>query len=296
MTRADRLTYLDAAARAFHAFLDSAETRGAVDLRVPQLDPSSDVFCRRFVLSLTWSLARVSAADRLLRTAVLVQAPSASGATPLSVAGLARHLAADWERSRDDWPEGTLRLGLLDGDTVVDDDVVIIISPTNAVDVPTVVSVQRLAERAPSGTRVVLINGRLDDVPGHSGIMGVSGRAGRIETLRSFVDVFTCRLLYTSGTVYPVQGVLYHAFGGSWSVWRAERDERSYETIAEFEEKPGTSEITGAFTVDRVKREKARLKEEGADGIGSVPLPMLLSAGAIAVGGAALAARSAGIL
>lgn len=250
-----------------------------MELLVPQLDTSSDVYCRRFVLQLAWSLAGVSAGERLMRTVLLVQAPNATGATPLSVAGLARQMAADWQVSRPQWPEDVLRLALLDSATTVDEDsVVIIVSPTNAVDVPTVTDLQSLVNRSPATTRFVSINPKLGDVPGHSGVMGVQGRAGRIATLDSFIPFFVCRLLYTAGTVYPVQGVLYHgSHDDHWQVWRADRDEKGFQLIADYESRPDPAEITDAFAAYRVRREKAALAASNATSQNSIPLPMLVS-------------------
>lgn len=300
MSDADRDTYLAAVAKSFDTFLTiDNQSRGVVQLLVPQLDPSSDVYCRRFLLSFAWTLARISAASRLLKTAILVQAPSPTGATPLSVAGLSRMLSADWAQSRDIWPANVLRLGLLATDgtgATANDEVVIILSPTNAVDVPTVVSVQKLADSLPPSTKIVLVNPRLADVPGHSGVMGVLGRAERISTLASFHNIFTTRLLYTAGTVYPVQGALYHTIGEQWSVWRAERDELSYSRIAVFDSHPSPTQITDAFAADRLVREKLLMENAGADGFESIPLPLLIGALAFSIGIALVAMRTSGPL
>lgn len=294
MTPEDRETYMQAAASAFWRFLDSDSNRGSVELRVPQLDPSSDVYCRRFVLSLAWSLARESACTRRMRTVIMVQAPSITGATPLSVSGLMRQFEADWKVTESGWPEGMFRLALLHGETGVEqDEVVIVVSPTNAVDIPTIVDVQKLAERTQG--KVVLVNARLDDVMGHSGVMGVAGRAGRIATLDSFHPFFVFRLLYTSGTVYPVQGAL-HYNGGKWEVWSADRDELGYELIGEYEQRPNSSDMMDAFAVMRRKREVAMLAAtnalNGGGGAMGVPVPLIVSAAAIV---AAVGAHAAGL-
>ncbi len=292
MSPEDRETYLQAAAMAFGRFLDGGSTRGCVELRVPQLDPSSDVYCRRFVMSLAWSLARESACTRQIRTVLMVQAPSITGATPLSVSGLMRQLEADWKVTEPGWPEEKLRLALLHGEsTVEEDEVVIVVSPTNAVDIPTIVDLQKLAQRHTG--RIVLINARLDDVMGHSGVMGVAGRAERIATLRSFEPFFVFRLLYTQGTVYPVQGALYRD-GGQWQVWSADRDEMGYELIGEYEERPKPGDIMDAFKVMRRKRELALLAATNAlnGGPMGIPVPMIVSAAAIV---AAAGAHAAGL-
>lgn len=205
MPEEDRQTYIVAASAAFRTYLESsaASSRGHVELRVPQLDPSSDVYCRRFLLSLTWALVRVAAVQAGLRTRILVQKPGDFyGGLPLSVAGLARFLAADWRVSKDGWPEDMVRLGAMGRDERIadDDEVIVIVSPTNAISMPVVEDLQRLSVEA--GDRpIVLINPRLGDVPSHSGVMQVSGRKERMQLLDSFQDIFTCRLLYQSAKV-----------------------------------------------------------------------------------------------
>lgn len=212
MPEEDRQTYIVAAAAAFRTYLESpsASSRGRVQLRVPQLDPSSDVYCRRFLLSLTWALVRVAAVQSGLRTRILVQKPGDFyGGLPLSVAGLARFLAADWRVSKDDWPEDMVRLGEMGRDERIadDDKVLIVVSPTNAISMPVVEDLQRLSVEA-GDRRVVLINPRLEDVPSHSGVMQVSGRKERLQLLDSFQDIFTCRLLYQSAKVRPLHSLI----------------------------------------------------------------------------------------
>jgi Domain of unknown function (DUF1995) len=66
--------------------------------------------------------------------------------------------------------------------------------------------------------QMILVNPILKDLPSHSGIMGVKGREDRLKLASSFETVYHFRLLYRSGTFYPIQGALRQAFGSPWQV------------------------------------------------------------------------------
>lgn len=139
------------------------------------------MYDRRFLPQLTWAVISFAVTTHGLRPRVLVQGRRAFGAIPLSVAGLRRHFDADLELSVDDWSRRIRSDDLEDlGEVDDDDDVIITISPTNAVSCPVVQSVAECVTQRANGRPVILINPRLDDVPSHSGVMQVSGRADRI--------------------------------------------------------------------------------------------------------------------
>lgn len=69
-----------------------------------------------------------------------------------------------------------------------------------------------------AGKSVILVNPILKDIPGHSGVMGVSGRSSRVKFAASFEWVYHFRLLYVSGYVYPIKGALRKSFEGPWQV------------------------------------------------------------------------------
>lgn len=200
--------YLHAVAAATASYLSEFQP-GACDtpvsqitLLLPQLNPELDVYDRRFLLRLAWAVLDVTAASCGLRTRVLIQGTGAFGAIPLSVAGLRRIFDADLEMSREAWPDRAIRSGLIENPEDIDDkdEVIIVISPTNAVSVPVIDSLVDLVDRTRERP-VILLNPRLADVPSHSGVMQVSGRADRIRFLESIADIFYLRLLYTAGTV-----------------------------------------------------------------------------------------------
>lgn len=93
-----------------------------------------------------------------------------------------------------------------------------------------------------------------------------------------------------------MEGVLYHTYPGDWQVWKALDGESEYERIANFDEKPGTSEITNAFSRYRAQRDQRRLQEYNRENSSSLPLPMLLSSAALGVAGTAWYLTKNGIL
>lgn len=71
--------------------------------------------------------------------------------------------------------------------------------------------------------QIVLINPLLGDMPSHSGIMGVRGREVRLQLADSFKPAYHFRLLYFSGSMYPIMGAVRFEFGGRWQVRRPPR-------------------------------------------------------------------------
>lgn len=212
MPPSHRTVYLNDVAQAAHRFLshlsDSAsdatatQTVAQITLLPPQLNPELDVYDRRFLLQLVWAVLDVTANSYALRTRVLIQGTGSFGAIPLSVAGLRRNFDADVAKSADAWIPGIIQSGDLEkeADLTEEDQVVIVVSPTNTVSAPVVNDVANLVERA-AGRPVFIINPRLADVPSSGGVMQVTGRAERRQFLQSFSSVFYLRLLFTSGTV-----------------------------------------------------------------------------------------------
>lgn len=184
------------------ALSSERSTVAQVTLQIPQLDPALDIYDRRFLLQAAWAVISATVAEHSLRTRVLVQGRRAFGAIPLSVAGLRRTFDGDLALSASDWPTDSIRSGDLEDpdDIADDDDLVLVLSPTNAVSVPVIDEVISLVKRA--GSRpVILLNPSLNDVPSHSGVMQVSGRAARIAFLDSITNLFYFRVLYDPGSV-----------------------------------------------------------------------------------------------
>lgn len=257
-----RLAYLDKATQVVHSYLTSTSIStvdapiAQLTLLVPQLNPALDVYDRRFLLQLTWAVAR-GAAEAKLRTRVLIQGRRKFGAVPLSVAGLRRDFDADLVLSALDWPT-VLRSGELEEEDDVDeeDDVFVVVSPTNAVSIPVINAVIDLVHRA-QGRPVILVNPRLEDVPSHSGVMQVSGRRDRLRFLDSIQRLLYFRLLYSPGARYPPRGILFRGFPTAWQVWRAIDVDTDYTLILEQDTRPSSAQISAAFKKDAFQRRNA---------------------------------------
>lgn len=202
-----RALYLHAAAQATAEYLssykpDKSPQVSQLTCLVPELDPEIDVYDRRFLLQLVWSVVDVTAASCGLRTRVLIQGTKAFGAVPLSIAGLRRTFDADLALSKESWPEDAIRAGVLEDPADIDerDEIIVVVSPTNAVSLPIINSLRDMVARA-NGRPILLLNPRLKDVPSHSGVMQVSGRAERIKFMKGVEDIFYLRLLFDAGTV-----------------------------------------------------------------------------------------------
>lgn len=268
MSRSIREQYLNAAADALSAYLkDYLEDPSSLSrlcqltLLLPELNPSFDVYDRRFLLQYTWSLLRVSSSLGM-RACVLVQGARQFGAMPLSVAGLRRHFDADLEISLSEWPENAVRSDELEDLTAIDDDVDIlfVLSPTNAVSIPVIESVSNLVAHV-RDKPIVLINPRLDEVPSHSGVMQVTGRAERLELISRFTDVFYMRLLFDSGRNFPLRGILYKAYPAPWQAWFSPKSDE-YQLTLESEEKPQPDTIGDSFRRVRYQMQKEKLQAE----------------------------------
>lgn len=282
--------YLSAAAEATAAYLSTFQPGPSrtgvaqINLNVPQLNPELDIYDRRFLLQLTWAVIDVTAASCRLRTRVLVQGARAFGAIPLSIAGLRRNLDADVELSRDAWPEQMIRTGDLEdpNDLADDDQIIVVISPTNAVSMPVINSMIQMVERA-RGRPVIILNPRLGDVPSHSGVMQVAGRADRIRFLECITDIFYLRLLFKPGTNFPLRGILFRSFPGPWQLWLPEDSDTKYSLVLTAPNRPSSSEITSALKAYKYTRQKEMLKHAEASGSVTTIESLLTSPFSIAI-------------
>lgn len=261
-----------------------------VKLLVPQLNPEFDIYDRRFLLSLAWAVVDSLVNRFQLRTRVLIQGTGSFGAVPLSVAGLRRNFEGDLRMSAEAWtPEGgsisdVLRTGDLENenDLTDDDEVIVVISPTNAVSVPVISDVESLIERAKQRP-IIMLNPRLADVPSHSGVMQVVGRAERMQLLTTFEKVFVLRLLYQSATVYPVRGILHRAYPNNWEIWKSVDTEKGYRLIGSSFEEPRPDMITDAFTKDKYAQSRTTSTSSTDTAFSSIPLPLLIGAAILCI-------------
>lgn len=273
-----REVYLDAITQSVSSYLSDvlaaglksesgsgSRTVAQVNLLVPQLNPSLDVYDRRFLLQLTWAVVRATVTAHRLTTRVMVQGRRKFGAIPLSVSGLRRQLDADLDLSAGDFGD---RIATSDLENLSEieatDEAIVVVSPTNAVSIPIINSIIELVNHVPTSVPVILINPRLDDVPSPASVMSVSGRNVRLDFLRSIRHVFALRLLYDPGTSYPLRGVVFSDYTsehGEWKVYRSLNVDKDYKLILQAESPPSGSDIMDAFKRDAFLTEKEAFME-----------------------------------
>ncbi|KAH8966999.1 hypothetical protein BDL97_03G054900 [Sphagnum fallax] len=187
-----------------------------VQITIPELDPEVDVHRIGTLLELMRELAFTFANDGK-RVRVCVQGSMGEGifsGIPLQLAGVRRMLEVmDWG-SYD--AKGTfINIGAVGANEVQEeDDMFIITAPQNAVGNCIIDDLKAMVNAA--GNRpVIIVNPRLKDVPGSGGVMQTMGRDKRMEFAESFYTCYNFRLLYTSGTLYPILGALRYPVSAS---------------------------------------------------------------------------------
>ncbi|XP_078171264.1 adenylate kinase family protein isoform X1 [Carex rostrata] len=245
--------------------IEDKKTRLKVEVTIPELNPEMDVYRIGTLMELVRELA-LSFADDGKRVKVCVQGSMGEGALagmPLQLAGTRKILEfMDWGEYE---AMGTfINIGAIGRDEVDEqDDMFILIAPQNAVGNCIIDDLQAMTDAA--GSRpVILINPRLKDMPSSSGIMTTIGRDKRMEYAASFEICYHFRLLFYSGSFYPIMGALRMAYPNGYELYKRVDDpnrKERYDIIAEFPEKPTLIEINDAFTGRR------RKKEESASGI-----------------------------
>ncbi|KNA17757.1 hypothetical protein SOVF_077130 [Spinacia oleracea] len=226
-------------------------TLRAVEISIPELDPSTDVYRIGTLMELVRVLA-LSFADDGKRVKVCVQGSMGEGSLagmPLQLAGTRKILEfMDWG---DYEAKGTfINIGSIGGREVDEqDDMFILVAPQNAFGNCIIDDLRAMTDAA--GSRpVILINPKLKDVPGSSGIMQTMGRDKRLEYAASFENCYSFRLLYYAGTQYPIMGALRMAYPFPYEVYKrvdeAPRKE-NYVILSTFEKKPTSDDINNAF-------------------------------------------------
>ncbi|KAH8967000.1 hypothetical protein BDL97_03G054900 [Sphagnum fallax] len=222
-----------------------------VQITIPELDPEVDVHRIGTLLELMRELAFTFANDGK-RVRVCVQGSMGEGifsGIPLQLAGVRRMLEVmDWG-SYD--AKGTfINIGAVGANEVQEeDDMFIITAPQNAVGNCIIDDLKAMVNAA--GNRpVIIVNPRLKDVPGSGGVMQTMGRDKRMEFAESFYTCYNFRLLYTSGTLYPILGALRMAYPGPYEVHKrfdTTPGHEEYSVIATFDHEPTRSDIGDAL-------------------------------------------------
>ncbi|XP_057995553.1 adenylate kinase 5, chloroplastic isoform X2 [Hevea brasiliensis] len=231
--------------------VNDGRMRLKVEIAIPELNPEMDVYRIGTLMELVRVLA-LSFADDGKRVKVCVQGSMGQGALagmPLQLSGTRKILEfMDWG---DYGALGTfIKIGSIGAREVEEqDDIFILVAPQNAVGNCIIDDLKAMTDSA--GNRpVILVNPRLKDLPGSSGIMQTMGREKRLEYAASFENCYSFRLLYYAGTQYPIMGALRMSYPYRYEIYKRV-DQPSggekYEILSTFSEKPSSDDINDAF-------------------------------------------------
>ncbi|XP_047308263.1 adenylate kinase 5, chloroplastic isoform X2 [Impatiens glandulifera] len=243
--------------------ISAGKTRLRVDITIPELNPEMDVYRIGTLMELIRVIA-LSYADDGKRVKVCVQGSMGEGALvgmPLQLAGTRKILEfMDWG---DYGAIGNfINIGSIGANDVgEEDDIFILVAPQNAMGNCIIDDLRAMTDSA--GSRpVILINPRLKDLPGSSGVMQTMGRDKRLEYAASFENCYHFRLLYYAGTQYPIMGALRMAYPNEYQLYkRVDEEEEAagkekYILLSTFEQRPDVNEINDAFDGKKRNRDK----------------------------------------
>ncbi|KAL9223928.1 hypothetical protein vseg_000012 [Gypsophila vaccaria] len=259
-SREIRKYFYDDVLRATQRAVVDGRTRLKVEISIPELNPATDVYRIGTLMELVRVIA-LSFADDGKRVKVCVQGSMGEGSLagmPLQLAGTRKILEyMDWG---DYDAKGTfIKIGSIGGKEVEEeDDMFILVAPQNAVGNCIIDDLRAMTDAA--GSRpVILINPRLKDLPGSSGIMQTMGRDKRLEYAASFENCYQFRLLYYAGTQYPIMGALRMAYPYPYEVYKRVDEEggkERYAPLSTFEKQPTPDDINDAF-LEKPRKEKS---------------------------------------
>ncbi|XP_024028263.1 adenylate kinase 5, chloroplastic isoform X2 [Morus notabilis] len=231
--------------------INDGRTRLKVEINIPELNPEMDVYRIGTLMELVRVVA-LSFADDGKRVKVCVQGSMGEGALvgmPLQLAGTRAILEfMDWG---DYGAIGTfIKIGSIGAKDVDEqDDMFILVAPQNAVGNCIIDDLRAMTDAA--GKRpVILINPRLKDLPGSSGIMQTMGRNKRLEYAASFESCYFFRLLYYAGTQYPIMGAIRMSYPYPYELYKRVDEpsgKEKYVALSTFPKRPNPDEINDAF-------------------------------------------------
>lgn len=231
--------------------VDDRKYRLKVEVAIPELNPETDVYRIGTLMELVRVIA-LSFADDGKRVKVCVQGSMGVGSLagmPLQLAGTRKILEyMDWG---DYDAKGTfINIGSIGVDEVEEqDDMFILVAPQNAVGNCIIEDMKAMTDAA--GDRpVILINPRLKDLPGSSGVMQTMGRDKRLEYAASFDSCYAFRLLYYAGTQYPIMGALRMSYPYGYEIYKRVDEspgKERYIMLSTFEKRPTVDDINDAF-------------------------------------------------
>ncbi|OIT38475.1 PREDICTED: adenylate kinase 5, chloroplastic isoform X1 [Nicotiana attenuata] len=244
--------------------VNDGKTRLKIEISIPELNPATDVYRIGTLMELIRVLA-LSFADDGKRVKVCVQGSMGEGALagmPLQLAGSRKILEyMDWG---DYGALGTfVNIGSIGGKEVEkQDDLFILVAPQNAVGNCIIDDMRAMTDAA--GSRpVILVNPKLKDLPGSSGIMQTMGRDKRLEYAASFEICYHFRLLYYAGTQYPIMGALRMSYPYPYELYKRVDEspgKEKYVALATFANRPSIDDMNDAF------EGKSRNQEKKAEG------------------------------
>lgn len=244
--------------------INDGKTRLKIEINIPELNPAMDVYRIGTLMELIRVLA-LSFADDGKRVKVCVQGSMGEGALagmPLQLAGSRKILEfMDWG---DYGALGTfVNIGSIGGKEVdKQDDLFILVAPQNAVG-NCIIDDMRAMTDAAGNRPVILVNPKLQDLPGSSGIMQTMGRDKRLEYASSFELCYQFRLLYYAGTQYPIMGALRMSYPYPYELYKRVDEspgKEKYVSLATFAKRPNVDEMNDAF---EGKSRNQRKKAEG---------------------------------
>ncbi|KAJ6296215.1 hypothetical protein OIU78_024120 [Salix suchowensis] len=257
-SREIRNYFYDDVLQATQRSVNDGRTRLRVDINIPELNPEMDVYRIGTLMELIRIIA-LSFADDGKRVKVCVQGSMGEGALsgmPLQLAGTRKILEfmdwGDYGAKGNLYQDWFYRLTYLSryilysspcaGEQEVseEDDVFILVAPQNAVGNCIIDDLKAMTVAA--GSRpVILINPRLKDLPGSSGVMQTMGRDKRLEYAASFESCYFFRLLYFAGTQYPIMGALRMSYPYRYELYKRvdqPSGTEKYVILSTFSEKP----------------------------------------------------------
>ncbi|KAJ6673344.1 NUCLEOTIDE KINASE [Salix viminalis] len=250
-SREIRNYFYDDVLQATQRSVNDGRTRLRVDINIPELNPEMDVYRIGTLMELIRIIA-LAFADDGKRVKVCVQGSMGEGALsgmPLQLAGTRKILEfMDWG---DYGAKGTfIKIGSIGEQEVSEeDDVFILVAPQNAVGNCIIDDLKAMTVAA--GSRpVILINPKLKDLPGSSGVMQTMGRDKRLEYAASFESCYFFRLLYFAGTQYPIMGALRMSYPYRYELYKRvdqPSGTEKYVILSTFSEKPSIDDVNDAF-------------------------------------------------
>lgn len=250
-SREIRTYFYDDVLQATQRAVNDGRTRLKVEINVPELNPEMDVYRIGTLMELVRVLA-LSFADDGKHVKVCVQGSMGEGALagmPLQLAGTRKILEfMDWG---DYGAKGTfINIGSIGSKEVEEqDDLFILVAPQNAVGNCIIDDLKAMTDAA--GNRpVILVNPRLKDLPGSSGIMQTMGRDKRLEYAASFENCYFFRLLYYAGTQYPIMGAIRMSYPYRYELYKRVDEsfgKEKYIILSTSSARPNIDEINDAF-------------------------------------------------